>query len=152
MPESQDSQGQSALAWTYSFFAGVFAFAFSLYFFSPASGPQFAALAAVCAFICARIAGWLASYSGNSGYGLVTCIITSFIFPLVPPLVAVTYMVRSETLTDATIAEYVVTFVLYYIFGIQYAAPAAFAATLIYNVALAVVRRTRWLAVQQRWL
>ena len=146
---------QSRLGWAYSLYAGIFAFLFSILIFSPVSGAPFAAIAAISAFICARIAGWLASYFGRSGYGLVACVITAFLFPMVPPLFVIFGVVEeqlSELSSSITILEYAKLCVIYYLLGIIYAAPAAFVATLIFNLALAAVRRMQWLAVQQRWI
>jgi len=152
---NQVTDHQSALAWAYSLYAGVFAFLFSILIFSPLSGVPFAAIAGVSAVICARIAGWIASYFSRSGYGLVACVITAFLFPMAPPLFVI-FGVVEERLTEPsssiTILEYAKLCVIYYLLGIIYAAPAAFVATLSYNLALAAVRRMQWLAVQQRWI
>ena len=152
---NQVTDHQSALAWAYSLYAGVFAFLFSILIFSPLSGVPFAAIAGVSAVICARIAGWIAYYFSRSGYGLVACVITAFLFPMVPPLFVI-FGVVEERLTEPsssiTILEYAKLCVIYYLLGIIYAAPAAFVATLSYNLALAAVRRMQWLAVQQRWI
>jgi hypothetical protein len=152
---NQVTDHQSALAWTYSLYAGVFAFLFSILIFSPLSGVPFAAIAGVSAVICARIAGWIASYFSRSGYGLVACVITAFLFPMVPPLFVIFGVVEErliEPSSSITILEYAKLCVIYYLLGIIYAAPAAFVAILSYNLALAAVRRMQWLAVQQRWI
>jgi len=155
-PNSQTTDYQSRLAWAYSLYAGAFAFVFSIAYFSPLSGVQFAALAGLSALVCARIAAWIAGYFGRSGYGLVACAITAILFPLVPPAVTVFYFVldyfQSGILTGTTIKEYAVLFSLYYIIGIQYAAPAALAATLIFHLALVAIRKQQWLTFQHRWI
>lgn len=146
---------QPLLAWVYSLFAGIFAFLFSILIFSPLSGVPFAAIAAVSAFVCARVASWIAVRYGRSGYGLVTCIITMFLFPLVPPLVVITGAVEekfTEFSSSVTIFEYAKICVIYYLFGLIYAAPAALAGTLVYNLALAAIRKMQWLSVRQRWI
>jgi hypothetical protein len=152
---NQVTDHQSALAWAYSLYAGVFAFLFSILIFSPVSGVRFAAIAAVSALVCVRIASWLASYFGRSGYGLIACVITAFLFPMVPPLFVIFGVVEerlTELSSNITILEYAKLCVIYYLLGIIYAAPAAFVATLIYNLALVAVRKMQWLAVQQRWI
>jgi hypothetical protein len=143
------------LEWAYSLYAGIFAFLFSVFIFSPVSGVRFAAIAAVSAFVCVRIASWIASRFGRSGYGLIACVIAIIAFPLVPPLFVIFGAVE-EHLTDfsngITIFEYAKLCVIYYLLGIIYTAPAAFVATLIFDLALAVARKLRWLSFEQRWL
>ena len=145
---------QSQLGWAYSLFAGVFAFLFSILIFSPVSGVQFAAIAGVSAIICVRIASWLASYFGRSGYGLVACIISTILFPLVPPIVVMSGGIYERLTGSPTLdfSDYAGLSVIYYLAGIIYASPATFAGTAIFQLALVAVRKIRWLSFQQRWL
>ena len=47
---------QAKLGWVFSLYAGVFAFLFSLFIFSPGSGTGFALLAGASALVTARLA------------------------------------------------------------------------------------------------
>jgi hypothetical protein len=146
---------QSKLGWAFSLYAGVFAFLYSILIFSPLSGLPFAAISAVSAFICVRIASWLASYFGRSGYGLVACVITAFLFPLVPPLVVMSGALH-ERLTEPSISSTFVEFgelsAAYYLIGFIYAAPAVLAGTATFQLALVIVRKLRWLTFDQLWI
>lgn len=155
LPEDRPDISQSMLAWAYSIYAGVFAFLFSIFIFSPLSGARFAAMSAVSAFICVRIASWLASYFGRSGYGLVACIIATVVFPLVPPIVVMTggaYEFLIESGTGQGLLEYTNLSAIYYLAGVIYTAPATFSATAIFQLALFLVRKLRWLNFEQKWI
>lgn len=146
---------QSRLGWAYSLYACVFAFLFSVLIFSPLSGVPFAAIAAISALVCVRIASWLASYFGRSGYGLVACIISTVIFPLVPPIVVMTggaYELLIESGTSQALFEYTNLSAIYYLVGIIYTAPATFSATAIFQLALLLMRKLRWLSFEQKWI
>ena len=93
-PDTPDTHYQTVLAWAYSAYGSVFAFLFSLYYFSPVSGVAFALMAGAAAFVCARIAGWIAGYFGRSGYGLIACLLVAILFPSVPPLMTIFYEAR----------------------------------------------------------
>jgi hypothetical protein len=153
--DTPPSNIQSKLGWVYSLYAGVFAFLFSILIFSPLSGVPFAAMAAVGAFVSVRIASWFASYFGRSGYGLVACIFATALFPLVPSIVVMFNGVLeffTDSLTAAEFGGYTKLSGIYYVLGIIYAAPATFSGTAIFQAALFVVRKLRWLAFEQRWL
>jgi hypothetical protein len=146
---------QSKLGWAYSFYASVFAFLFSILIFSPLSGVPFAAIAAISALIMVRIASWLASYFGRSGYGLVACIFATILFPLVPPIVVISGGLHEQLTTAATSSEFfefVQLSAIYYLAGIIYAAPATFAGTATFQLALVIVRKLRWLTFDQLWI
>ena len=146
---------QPKLGWAFSLYAGVFAFLYSILIFSPLSGLPFAAIAAVSAFVCVRIASWLASYFGRSGYGLVACVITALLFPLVPPLVVMSGGLH-ERLTDpsisSTFSEFSRLSAIFYLVGIMYAAPAVLAGTATFQLALLVARKLHWLSFEQKWI
>ena len=146
---------QSKLGWAYSIFAGVFAFLFSIFIFSPLSGVPFAAMAAVGAFISVRIASWIASYFGRSGYGLVACIFATILFPLVPPVVVMSngiYELLTGSPGSVGFSGYAGLSVIYYFVGIIYAAPATFAGTAIFQLALVALRKIHWLSFEQLWI
>ncbi len=154
-PEGRISDYQSRLAWAYSLYAGIFAFLFSLFIFSPLSGAGFAAIAGVSALICARLAGWIAAYFGRSTYGLVACAITAILFSMVPLLFTLYYSGMDYFPTAAPASEimdFSVLLSLYFIFGIIYAAPAALIATFAFQLILLIARKQQWLVFQQRWL
>jgi hypothetical protein len=140
---------QAKLGWIFSIYAGVFAFLFSLFWFSPASGVQFALFAAVSALVTARLAAWIANYFGRSRYGLIACLITAVLFSMVP-LAFIIANTGEEFFVSPF--EYMSLLRLYFAIGIFYAAPAALAATLVFHLALVVVRRRQWFVFEQRWL
>src|SRR5262249_3818618 len=84
--QSSDRQEQSRLAWYYSFLVGLFGFAVSLFVYFSLLGIPMAALAGASALLGARVGGWLASLDGRSRYGLVACLFTILISPLMPPM------------------------------------------------------------------
>ena len=146
---------QSKLGWAFSLYAGVFAFLYSILIISPLSELPFAAIAAVSALIMVRIASWLASYFGRSGYGLVACIFATILFPLVPPIVVMSGGLHEQLTTTATSSEFfefVQLSAVYYFIGIIYAAPATFAGTATFQLALVIVRKLRWLTFDQLWI
>lgn len=157
-PHSQATDYQSRLAWACSAYAGLFAFAYSIAVFSPESGLPFAALAGVTAFLCAQIAGKTAGYFGRSRYGFIACAITVVLFSLVPSAAIIFYLTVDYLQTgietpETTIRDYTKLIVLYFAIGLRYfAAPAALVATLIFHLALFVIRKQQWLAFQQRWI
>jgi hypothetical protein len=143
---------QLKLDWIFSVYAGVFAFLFSILIFSPLSGIPFALIAAGSALVCTRIASWIASSFGWSGYGLIACILTTILFPLVPPIVVMAAGLSEYFSEPGTFSEYSVLSATYYLLGIIYTAPAALAGTAIFHAALLCARKLHWLSLEQRWL
>jgi len=145
---------QAKLGWVYSLYAGIFAFLFSLFFFSSGSGAGFALLAGASALVAARLAAWIAGYFGRSRYGLIACAITAILFSLTPLGFLIVFSSSDLFGTEpiATLAEFLKLMVLFFVIGIAYAAPAALAATLVFHLALVIVRKQRWLAFEQQWL
>ena len=143
---------QSKLGWVFSLYAGVIAFLFSILIFSPLSGIPFALITAGSALVCTRIASWVASYFGWSGYGLIACILTTILFPLVPPIVVMTAGLSEYFSIPGSFSEYTNLSATYYMAGIIYTAPATFAGTAIFQAALSCARKLDWLSLEQRWI